>query len=48
MSKRKQDATGKLPPGAPTQTTSKGLKIGVPTRGELADAFRKITRPTKP
>jgi hypothetical protein len=47
MSDPKQDATGKLPPDAPTQTTPKGLKIGIPTRGELADALRKISRPAK-
>lgn len=44
----KDDATRKLPPDHPTQTTAKGLKIGVPKRGEFFDALKKIARKDQP
>jgi len=31
----------------PTQKTPKGLRIPVPTRKELLESFRKITKPVK-
>jgi hypothetical protein len=44
----KDDATKKLDPDQPTQTTPKGLKIGVPKRGELFGALKKIARKDQP
>jgi hypothetical protein len=43
--KKDYDATKNLPPDEPTQTTEKGLKIGVPMRGTLLDAIRKVSGP---
>ena len=42
---QKQDATKKLPPDAPTQKTEKGLKIGVPKRGDVHELFRRAAKP---
>jgi len=33
--------------GQQTQKTRKGLEIPVPSREEIADAFRRIIQPTK-
>jgi hypothetical protein len=35
------------PANEPKQRTRKGYEIPVPKRKDLADAFRKIIRPTK-
>lgn len=48
MSGRKdQDATKKLPADEPTQVTEKGLKLGLPTRGQVADALRRVAKAPK-
>jgi hypothetical protein len=38
---------GQAAAGRADSDHAEGLEIGIPTRGELADAFRKITRPAK-
>ena len=45
--KKDYDATKKLPPEEPTQVTEKGLKLGLPTRGQVADALRKVAKAPK-
>lgn len=40
--KKDYDATKQLPPDEPTQTTSKGLKIGLPKRSAVMDAMRRV------
>jgi hypothetical protein len=45
--KPSQDATKNLPEGEPTQVTEKGLKIGLPTRGSIFSALRKVAKVDK-
>jgi hypothetical protein len=47
MSRDKQDATHKLKPDEPTQETSKGLKIGVPSSRRFLDDLKKASKPDK-
>jgi hypothetical protein len=42
--KPSQDATKKLDPDEPTQVTDKGLKIGLPKRGDILGALRKVAK----
>jgi len=41
--KKDYDATQNLPPDEPTQTTEKGLKIGLPKRETVMDALRRVS-----
>jgi hypothetical protein len=43
--KKDYDATKNLPPEEPTQTTDKGLKIGLPKRSTVMDALRRVSKP---
>ena len=44
--KKDYDATKELPPDEPTQTTAKGLKIGLPKRSTVMDALRRVSKTT--
>ena len=47
MTDKKQDATENLEPDEPTQETEKGLKIGVPERGDFFAGLEKVSKPEK-
>jgi hypothetical protein len=45
--KKDQDATKNLPEGEPTQVLPKGTKTGLPTRGDVMNALRKVAKMDK-
>jgi hypothetical protein len=46
--KPSHDATKNLRPDEPTQVTDKGLKIGLPIRGSIFAALKKVAKADKP
>jgi len=40
--KKSMNATKKLPEGEPTQVTPAGLKIGLPSKGDVLSALKKV------
>lgn len=42
--KKDTDATKNLPPGEPTQVLPKGTKTGLPKRGDVMAALRKVAK----
>ena len=42
--KKDTDATKNLPPDEPTQVGPGGTKLGLPTRGEVLAAIRKVAK----
>lgn len=42
--KKQADATKNLPPEEPTQVLPKGTKTGLPTRGQVMDALKKVAK----
>lgn len=45
--KKDMDATKKLPEGEPIQETPAGLKIGLPRKGDVLAALKKVARSGK-
>lgn len=45
--KKDMDATKQLPEGEPTQVTPAGLKIGLPRKGSVLSALKKVVHSGK-
>ena len=45
--KKDMNATKKLPEDEPTQETPAGLKVGLPRRGDVLSALKKVARSGK-
>jgi hypothetical protein len=45
--KKDMDATKNLLPDEPTQVLPKGTKTGLPTRGDVMAALRKVAKPKR-